>query len=72
MYKRLFFEFNLKPNHLKIYKARKGDHVNAKNNSANNANNFYNEREKTIKGFEEGIFLLKSEEQQTSKKTNKN
>ena len=30
-------------------------------------------REKILlKGFEEGIFLLKSEEQQTSKKTNKN
>ena len=65
-------EFNLKPNDLKTYKARKEDHVKAKNNSANNANNFYNEAEKTIKGFEEGIFLLKSEEQQTSKKANKN
>ena len=65
-------EFNLKHNHWKIYKARKEDYVKANNNSANNANNFYNKRETTIKVFEEGIFLLRSEEQQTSKKTNKN
>ena len=46
--------------------------MKAKNSLLNNSKNFYKGREKIIKGFKDGIFLLKSddkfEEQQASKK----
>ena len=61
---------------LRNYTARDQKYIEAKNNLLNNAKNFYEGREKIIKGFKDGIFLLNryyefEEEQRTSKKSNK-
>ena len=56
------------------YTPKAQKYIEAKNNSLDNAKNFYKGREKIIEGFKNGIFPLKSddgfEEQQTRKKFN--
>ena len=69
-------EFNSILNFLSNYTPRDQKCIEAKNNLLNNVKNFYEGREKIIKGFKDGIFLLNrynefEEEQQTSKKSNK-
>ena len=64
-------EFNSILNKLNKYQPKAQKYIEAKNSLLNNVKNFYKGREKIIKGFKEGIFLLKSDgefEQQTSKK----
>ena len=69
-------EFNSIVDALDNYLPKAQKYIEAKNSLLNNAKNFYKGREKVIEGFKEGIFLLKSdgefEQQQTSKKNNKN
>ena len=43
---------------LNKYTARDQKHIEAKNELLDNVENFYNRREKIIKGFKDGIFLL--------------
>ena len=43
---------------LNKYTARDQKHIKAKNELLDNIENFYNRREKIIKGFKDGIFLL--------------
>ena len=68
-------EFNSILDALNNYSPKAQKYIEAKNSLLNNAKNFYEGREKIIKGFKDGIFPLKSddefEEQQTSKKFNK-
>ena len=68
-------EFNSILDALNNYSPKAQKYIEAKNSLLNNAKNFYKGREKIIKGFKDGIFPLKSddefEEQQTSKKFNK-
>ena len=69
-------EFNSILDALKNYSPKAQKYIEAKNNLLNNAKNFYEGREKIIKGFKDGIFPLSrynefEEEQQTSKKFNK-
>ena len=68
-------EFNSTLAVLSNYAPKSKKYIEAKNSLLNNAKNFYEGREKIIKGFKDGIFPLKSddefEEQQTSKKFNK-
>ena len=65
-------EFNSIVVALNNYISKAQKYIEAKNSLLNNVKNFYKGREKIIKGFKEGIFLLKSdgefEQQQTSKK----
>ena len=64
-------EFNSIVDALNNYLPKAQKYIEAKNSLLNNAKNFFKGREKIIKGFKEGIFLLKSDgefEQQTSKK----
>ena len=64
-------EFNSIVGALNNYIPKAQKYIEAKNSLLNNVKNFYKGREKIIKGFKEGIFLLKSDgefEQQTSKK----
>ena len=64
-------EFNSIVDALNNYIPKAQKYIEAKNSLLNNVKNFYKGREKIIKGFKEGIFLLKSDgefEQQTSKK----
>ena len=64
-------EFNSIVVTLNNYISKAQKYIEAKNSLLNNVKNFYKGREKIIKGFKEGIFLLKSDgefEQQTSKK----
>ena len=65
-------EFNSILSFLSSYTPRDQKYIEAKNNLLNNAKNFYEGREKITKVFKDGIFPLKSddEEQQTSKKFN--
>ena len=67
-------EFDSTLGSLSNYTAKAQKYIEAKNNSLDNAKNFYEGREKIIEGFKNGIFPLKSddgfEEQQTSKKYN--
>ena len=68
-------EFNSVLGALSNYAPKSQKYIEAKNKLLDNAKNFYKGREKIIKGFKDGIFPLKSddefEEQQTSKKFNK-
>ena len=64
-------EFNSIVVTLNNYISKAQKYIEAKNSLLNNVKNFYKGREKIIKGFKEGIFLLKSDgefEQHTSKK----
>ena len=64
-------EFNSILDALNYYSPRTQNYIEAKYSLLNNAKNFYELKEKIIKAFKEGIFLLKSDdecEQQTSKK----
>ena len=65
-------EFNSILDALNNYSPKARKYIEAKNILLNNAKNFYKGREKIIKDFKDGIFLLKSddkfEKQQTSKK----
>ena len=67
-------EFNSMLGVLSNYAPKSQKYIEAKNKLLNNAKNFCEEREKIIKGFKDGIFPLKSDdefgEQQTSKKFN--
>ena len=67
-------EFNSILDALNNYSPKAQKYIEAKNSLLNNAKNFYEGREKIIKGFKDRIFSLKSddkfEEQQTSKKFN--
>ena len=64
-------EFNSILRVLRNYAPKSQKYIEAKNSLLGNAKNFYEGREKIIKGFKDGIFPLKSddefEEQQTSK-----
>ena len=68
-------KFNTKRVALNNYFPKVFKYIEAKNSLINNVNNLYKEREKTIEGFKEKIFPLKSndkfEDQQTSKKSAK-
>ena len=63
-------EFNSIVGNLNNYSPKAQKYIEAKNSLLNNVKNFYKRREKIIEDFKEGIFLLKSddEQQQTSKK----
>ena len=65
-------EFNSILDALNNYSPKAQKYIEAKNSLLNNAKNFYKGREKTIEGFKERIFPLKSddefEQRQTSKK----
>ena len=65
-------EFNSILDALNNYSPKAQKYIEAKNSLLNNAKNFYKRREKTIEGFKERIFPLKSgdefEQRQTSKK----
>ena len=66
-------EFNSTLAVLNNYAPKSKKYIEAKNNLLNNAKNFNEGREKIIKGFKDGIFLLKfddkfEKDQQTSKK----
>ena len=64
-------EFNSIVDALNNYVPKAQKYIEAKNSLLNNVKNFYKGREKIIKGFKEGVFLLKSDsefEQHTSKK----
>ena len=60
---------------LNSYSPKDKKYTEAKNSLINNAKNFYEGREKIIKGFKEKIFPIKfddeTEQQQTSKKSTK-
>ena len=68
-------EFNSKLDALNNYSRKAQKYIEAKNSLINNAKNFYEGREKIIKGFKEKIFPIKFDddktEQQTSKKSTK-
>ena len=68
-------EFNSIFETLNNYFPKYKKYIEAKNSLINNVNNFQKGREKIIKGFKEGIFLLRSDDkfgdQQTSKKSTK-
>ena len=68
-------EFNSTLAVLNNYAPKSKKYIEAKNSLLNNAKNFYEGREKTIKSFKDGIFLLKSDDkfeyQLTSKKSTK-
>ena len=63
-------EFNSVLGALSNYAPKSQKYIEAKNKLLNNAKNFYDCREKIIKGFKDGTFSLKSddkfEEQQRS------
>ena len=65
-------EFNSIPGALSNYAPKSQKCIEAKNSLLGNAKNLYEGREKIIKSFKDGIFLLNHddgfEEQQTSKK----
>ena len=65
-------EFNSILDALNNYSPKAQKYIEAKNSLLNNAKNFYKGREKTIEGFKERIFPLKSDDEfeqgQTSKK----
>ena len=63
-------EFNSIIGNLNNYSPKTEKYIEAKKSLLNNVRNFYKGREKIIEDFKEGIFLLKSddEQQQTSKK----
>ena len=69
-------KFNSKLDALNNYSPKTQKYIEAKSSLINNAKNFYEGREKIIKGFKEKIFLIKFDddyktEQQTSKKPTK-
>ena len=45
------------------YPPRSKKYIEAKDKLLGNAKNFYKVREKTVEGFREGIFLLKSDDE---------
>ena len=63
-------EFNSIVGNLNNYSPKAQKCIEAKNSMLNDVKNLYKRREKIIKDFKEGIFLLKfdDEQQQTSKK----
>ena len=68
-------KFNLILDTLNNYSPKTQKYIEAKNSLTNNAKNFYEGREKIIKGFKEKMFPIKFDddkiEQQTSKKPTK-
>ena len=69
-------KFNSIRDALNYYYPKDKKYIEARKSLTNNAKNFYEGREKIIEGFREGIFPLKSDDnefgqQQTSKKTTK-
>ena len=69
-------KFNSIRDALNYYSPKDKKYIEARKSLTNNAKNFYEGREKIIEGFREGIFPLKSDDnefgqQQTSKKTTK-
>ena len=55
-------EFNSTLPALINYTPKSKKYIEAKNSRLNNARNFYEGREKNIKGFKDGIFTLKSDD----------
>ena len=69
-------KFNSIRDALNYYSPKDKKYIEARKSLINNAKSFYEGREKIIEGFREGIFPLKSDDnefgqQQTSKKTTK-
>ena len=57
-------EFNSILNKLNKYQPKAQKYIEAKNSLLNNVKNFYKGTEKIIEGFKEGIFLLRSDDEQ--------
>ena len=56
---------------LKIYPAKKEEHIEARNKLLNNAKSFYKGREKIIEGFKNGILPLNYDEEEEQEFSNK-